>query len=149
MNYIYNQFKKAGIPYDTAIAVMGNIVHESQGDPRRRQVGGGPGYGLLQWNKGTEPGDTLVAQTRGIISALKNPAGQSNYWYHGGAGSGFRTGADAQKYIMSKNNYNFTNKTKVFSSSYLRPGKPHLEDRIKSSRLLARLYKEYNKGGIL
>ena len=149
MNYIYNQFKRAGIPYDTAIAVMGNIVHESQGDPRRRQVGGGPGYGLLQWNKGTEPGDTLVAQTRGIISALKNPASQSNYWYHGGAGSGFRTGADAQKYIMSKNNYNFTNKTKVFSSSYLRPGKPHLEDRIKSSRLLARLYKEYNKGGIL
>jgi hypothetical protein len=29
MNYIYNQFKRAGIPYDTAIAVMGNIVHES------------------------------------------------------------------------------------------------------------------------
>jgi len=26
---------------------MGNIVHESQGDPTRRQMGGGPGYGLL------------------------------------------------------------------------------------------------------
>jgi len=75
MKYIYGQMRNAKIPYDTAIAVMANIIHESQGDPHKRQMGGGSGYGLIQWNKGTEPGDTLELQTQGIINTLTNPSG--------------------------------------------------------------------------
>ena len=150
MKYIYSQMKKARIPYDTAIAVMGNIIHESQGDPRKRQIGGGPGYGLIQWNIGTQPGDTLEAQTAGIIQNIINPANQNNYWYHGGEGSGFKSGEEVRRYMNKKNNYEFSKKTKAFSDSLLRPGKPELEDRIKSSRSLAALtdlFPEYLKGG--
>jgi hypothetical protein len=111
MRYIYKQMKQAGIPYDATIAVMGNIIHESQGDPHKRQIGGGPGYGLLQWNKGTEPGDTLELQTQGIIDSIINPADSKNYWYHGGEGSGFNTGEAVRLYMNKKNNYEFTRKT--------------------------------------
>lgn len=150
MKYIYKQMKQAGIPYDTTIAVMGNIIHESQGDPRRRQMGGGPGYGLLQWNKGTEPGDTLELQTKGIINSIVNPSGQNNYWYHGGEGSGFNSGEAVRQYMNRKNNYEFTRKTKAFSDSLLRPGKPEMDDRVKSSRSLAAIsdwFPEYLEGG--
>ena len=150
MKYIYKQMKQAGIPYDTTIAVMGNIIHESQGDPKRRQMGGGPGYGLLQWNKGTEPGDTLELQTKGIINSIINPADQNNYWYHGGKGSGFNSGEDVRLYMNRKNNYEFSRKTKAFSDSLLRPGKPEMDDRIKSSKSLAAIldwFPEYLEGG--
>ena len=152
MKYIYNQMKQAGIPYDTTIAVMGNIIHESQGNPNKRQMGGGPGYGLIQWNKGTEPGDTLELQTQGIINTLTNPSGQNNYWYHGGEGSGFKSGEDVRLYMNRKNNYEFSRKTKAFSDSLLRPGKPEMNDRIKTARSLAALqdqFPEYLKGGII
>lgn len=151
MKYIYKQMKQAGIPYDTTIAVMGNIIHESQGDPHKRQIGGGSGYGLLQWNKGTEPGDTLELQTQGIINTIINPTDSvKNYWYHGGEGSGFNSGEAVRQYMNRKNNYEFTRKTKAFSNSLLRPGKPEMDDRVKSSRSLAAItdwFPEYLKGG--
>lgn len=149
LKYIYNTLKSNKIPYDTAMAVLGNIVHESQGDYRKRQIGGGPGYGLLQWNKGTEPGNTLELQTQGIVNILKSPAGSDNYWYHGGKGSGFKTGEDARSSMMKKNNYEFSRKSKLFSDTYLRPGKPNIEDRIVATKYLVRLpeFPEYERGG--
>ena len=150
MRYIYNQMKQAGIPYDATIAIMGNIIHESQGDPNKRQIGGGPGYGLLQWTKGTEPGDTLELQTKGIIDSIINPADSNNYWYYGGKSSGFTTGEAVRQYMNQKNNYEFSKKTEAFSNSRLRPGKPEMDDRKKSSRSLAAItdwFPEYLKGG--
>jgi len=49
-----------------------------------------------------------------------------------------------------RNNYEFSRKTKAFSDSLLRPGKPEMDDRIKSSRSLAAIsdwFPEYLEGG--
>lgn len=46
---IWNYFKKQGFSDAGAAGIMANLYHESGYDPSIKQIGGGPGRGLAQW----------------------------------------------------------------------------------------------------
>jgi hypothetical protein len=43
------EYRNAGLPDSSVSALLGNSMWESGLDPHKRQAGGGPGYGLNQW----------------------------------------------------------------------------------------------------
>lgn len=53
LNWLHNYFNKK-LGYNTSLAILSSIVRESGGDPYKKQLKGGPGRGLLQWENGTE-----------------------------------------------------------------------------------------------
>lgn len=50
--YIYNKLIKGGLTHIAAIGILANLKIESYLDPAKHQLGGGPGRGLAQWEKG-------------------------------------------------------------------------------------------------
>ena len=51
---IWNFFRTRGYSEAATAGIMGNLHHETAGtlDPSKHQIGGGPGRGLAQWEKG-------------------------------------------------------------------------------------------------
>lgn len=128
------QFLTKNLGYKTATSINSSIVEEGLGDPRRKQVGG-PGYGLLQWEKGTNRYDRMMqykpdSTINGVDPELQRQAEfiinttldnqHKDDWTHGGKGSGYATGEDARKKFINKYS-NLQEKTKVFSLGYVRP----------------------------
>jgi len=50
--YIINKLVNGGLTKTAAIGVVANLKAESNLDPGIKQIGGGPGRGLAQWEKG-------------------------------------------------------------------------------------------------
>ena len=50
--YIINRLVNGGLTKTAAIGVVANLKAESNLDPGIKQIGGGPGRGLAQWEKG-------------------------------------------------------------------------------------------------
>lgn len=50
--HIYNRLVKGGLTSTAAIGIIANLKAESELDPTIKQYGGGPGRGLVQWEKG-------------------------------------------------------------------------------------------------
>lgn len=49
---IMNYFVGKGLTPEQAAGIAGNFAHESYSNPDQHQLGGGPGYGLAQWEDG-------------------------------------------------------------------------------------------------
>jgi len=60
---LVDYFIKQGWSRDDAAAIVGNLQYESGLDPRQRQRGGGPGYGLAQWEG---PRQALFKKVTGV-----------------------------------------------------------------------------------
>lgn len=56
-NAIMNYFVNKGLTPAQAAGIVGNIDQESGGNPDQHQFGGGPGYGLCQWEAGARKND--------------------------------------------------------------------------------------------
>lgn len=128
------QFLTKNLGYKTATSINSSIVEEGLGDPKRKQVGG-PGYGLLQWEKGTDrynrmmqyKSDSIIngvdpelqRQAEFIINTVLDKQHRDD-WTHGGKGSGYSTGEEARKKFINRNS-SIQDKTRAFSLGYVRP----------------------------
>ena len=127
------------LPHDQAIALMGNIVEESQGNYKAVQKNGG-GKGLIQWDGQPAP-STRYGQWGKVWASVAKPANiydsktdtMKNYWapYNGLKGEQVR-----QKFIKAP----LSQKTIIYAKSYLRPGKPRILDRKLSAMQLDSIY---------
>lgn len=127
------------LPHDQAIALMGNIVEESQGNYKAVQKNGG-GRGLIQWDGQPAP-KTRYGQWGKVWASVAKPANVydkatdtiKNYWapWNGLKGEQVR-----QKFISAP----LQQKTRIYAESYLRPGKPKIKDRVLSTLQLDSIY---------
>ena len=127
------------LPHDQAIAIMGNVVEESQGNYKAVQKNGG-GRGLIQWDGQPTP-TGRYEQWGKIWASVAKPANvydsktdtMKNYWAPWGGLKGEQV---RQKFI----NAPLKTKTKIYAESYLRPGKPRIKDRQLSAMQLDSIY---------
>lgn len=127
------------LPHDQAIAVMGNVVEESQGDYKSVQKNGG-GRGLIQWD-GRKAPNGRYSQWGSIWASVAKPANVydsttdtvKNYWAPWGGLKGDKV---RQKFIKAP----LKEKARIYAESYLRPGKPRIADRQLSTMQLDSIY---------
>lgn len=127
------------LPHDQAIAIMGNVVEESQGNYKAAQKNGG-GRGLIQWDGQPTP-TGRYGQWGKIWASVAKPANvydsktdtMKNYWAPWGGLKGEQV---RQKFI----NAPLKTKTKIYAESYLRPGNPRIKDRQLSAMQLDSIY---------
>lgn len=125
------------LPHDQAIAVMGNVVEESQGNYKAKQKNG-KGQGLIQWDKAP---NSRYGQWGSIWASVAKPANVydastdtvKNYWAPWGGLKGDKV---RQKFIKAP----LKQKTQIYAESYLRPGKPRIADRQLSAMQLDSIY---------
>lgn len=131
-----------GMDHNTAIAVLANVVQESGGNPNARQYPKGRGRGLLQWN------DQAPQDQWGFIhDSIYGPANvynketkvSDNYWK-----TTNRSGKEIQE-SLRKPGGDIEQKTRDYSESYIRPGKPDMQNRLQFARYLNDIY--YMKQG--
>ena len=130
---------QGGIRRNAAIGILANLSVESPGfDPAKEQIGGGPGRGLAQWEKGGRF-DT------DRINLVKFAKTKGKPW----------TDRDTQlDFIIYELNHHSEfkrvkarlNKAKtpaeaaiIFLKQYEKAGKPHTERRIKEAKRLAKM----------
>lgn len=127
------------LPHDQAVAVMGNVVEESQGDYKAAQKNGG-GRGLIQWD-GKKVPKGRYSQWGSIWASVAKPANVydsttdtvKNYWAPWGGLKGDKV---RQKFIKAP----IKEKARIYAESYLRPGKPRIADRQLSAMQLDSIY---------
>ena len=127
------------LPHDQAVAVMGNVVEESQGDYKSVQKNGG-GRGLIQWD-GRKAPNGRYSQWGSIWASIAKPANVydsttdtvKNYWAPWGGLKGDKV---RQKFIKAP----LKEKARIYAESYLRPGKPRIADRQLSTMQLDSIY---------
>lgn len=127
------------LPHDQAVAVMGNVVEESQGDYKAAQKNGG-GRGLIQWD-GRKTPNGRYSQWGSIWASVAKPANVydsttdtvKNYWAPWGGLKGDKV---RQKFIKAP----LKEKARIYAESYLRPGKPRIADRQLSAMQLDSIY---------
>lgn len=61
---VWNFLKAKGFSNEAAAAIMGNLQQESGIDPTKKQYGGGPGRGIMQWELGSDRFQALEALAR-------------------------------------------------------------------------------------
>lgn len=157
---IYSYLRGRGVPHTQASAIMGNIAVESMLDPHISQIGGGGGYGLIQAtdkarkdsfiNYDGQPyefGSKLDPETQRQLDYIVDK-GLNTYtvgeWKRVKGTSGAR---DTRKKFLSETDINKA--SDLFTRSYLRPGKPHIERRQSMSTFYNEKYtnpfeNEYN-----
>tara|TARA_R100000951_G_scaffold216_1_gene1246 strand:- start:400 stop:1071 length:672 start_codon:yes stop_codon:yes gene_type:complete len=133
--YIIDKLVKGGLTKTAAIGVVANLKAESNLDPGIKQIGGGPGRGLAQWEKGgrydTDP-----------INLNKFAAKKGTNW----------TDLDTQidfilhemdkhpEYRKVKEQLNKTDSvekaTLIFLKKYEKAGTPHTDKRLKYAKEL-------------
>ena len=127
------------LPHDQAIAIMGNVIEESQGDYKAAQKNG-RGRGLIQWDGQPTPTGRYGQWGKVWASVAKkanvyDPDTDTvkNYWapWNGLKGEQVR-----QKFISAP----LKQKAKIYAESYLRPGKPRIADRQLSTMQLDSIY---------
>lgn len=127
------------LPHDQAVAVMGNVIEESQGDYKAAQKNGG-GRGLIQWD-GRKVPSGRYGQWGSIWASVAKPANVydattdtvKNYWAPWGGLKGDKV---RQKFIKAP----LKEKARIYAESYLRPGKLRIADRQLSTMQLDSIY---------
>ena len=131
---IFNVLSLEGWSTNAICAVLGNMQHESVTiNPGRYQNGGGPGYGIVQWDPASKylnwaaeygySSDSLIGQVDFL-----------NYSMQPGNGEWFKN-AMYSSYYLSYSNFITSNNdvaylTQVFAWSYERPDIAHMDKRI-------------------
>lgn len=130
-----------GMDHNRAIALMGNVIEESQGDYKAKQNNGG-GRGLIQWDGRPAPsgrysqwGSIWASVTKKANRYNPETGATQNYW---APWKGLK-GEEARKKFNDPNTPIKT-KTQIYAESYLRPGKPRIADRKLSSMQLDSIY---------
>jgi len=134
--YIIDKLVKGGLTKTAAIGVVANLKAESNLDPGIKQIGGGPGRGLAQWEKGgrydTDP-----------INLNKFAAKKGTNW------SDLDTQIDFilhemdkhPEYRKVKEQLNKTDSvekaTLIFLKKYEKAGTPHTDKRLKFAKELS------------
>ena len=127
------------LPHDQAIAIMGNVVEESQGDYKTTQKNG-RGRGLIQWDGRPAP-KGRYGQWGSIWASVAKKANVydpdtdtvKNYW---APWNGLKGDQVRQKFISAP----LKQKARIYAESYLRPGKPRIADRQLSAMQLDSIY---------
>lgn len=127
------------LPHDQAIAIMGNVVEESQGDYKATQKNG-RGRGLIQWDGRPAP-KGRYGQWGSIWASVAKKANVydpdtdtvKNYW---APWNGLKGDQVRQKFISAP----LKQKARIYAESYLRPGKPRIADRQLSAMQLDSIY---------
>lgn len=70
---IYNQLIQEGFTPEAASGVIGNLMQESGVDPTKKQYGGGPGRGIMQWGTGKGSGERYDRLTKWAKDNGKDP----------------------------------------------------------------------------
>lgn len=151
------QFFHKNLGYKTSLGILPSVIKESFGNPKIKQIGGGPGYGLLQWEKGSDrynrmmkyrtdsiiPGvdPELQRQAEFIINTTLDSQHPDD-WHHGGKGSGFNTAEDARKAFISRKS-SAEEKAYALSAGYVRP-KGGLNEAKRRSKMTHSLDSLYN-----
>lgn len=73
------QYRNAGLPEASIAALLGNSMWESGLDPHKAQSGGGPGYGLNQW-EGPRQADFAKLFGHSMQSATTQEEGAFSIW---------------------------------------------------------------------
>lgn len=121
--------------YKTSLGVNANVNPESFGNPNQKQIGGGPGRGLIQLEEGTDRYERVkdYPVTKKIDGFNEWGNQQVNYildamfenqhkddWTHGGKGTGYMTGEEARKEFINANS-DIDTKTRAFMLGFVRP----------------------------
>lgn len=156
MDIITNFFNQ-NMGYKTSMAIGSSIAPESFAIPDQKQIGGGPGRGLIQAEKGTERYDRIMnypinidtklndsgdKQLNYILDATMNNIHQDD-WHHGGKGSGYDTGEEARKIFINPNS-TISEKAVAFMLGFVRPNDKSLKARQKREYLAHSLDSIYN-----
>ena len=130
-----------GMDHNRAIALMGNVIEESQGNYQAVQKNGG-GRGLIQWDGRPAPkgrysqwGSVWASVTKKANRYNPETGVTQNYW---APWNGLK-GEEARKKFNNPKTPIKT-KTQIYAESYLRPGKPRIADRKLSSMQLDSIY---------
>jgi len=134
--YSYQHLKDMGWSNNAICAVLGNADHESCGiNPGKWQSGGGPGYGIVQWDPATKyldwakennyPDDSLEGQLNYLDFSMQPGNGE---WLpdHYSVPSGY--GMTYDDFIASNLDVGYL--AQVFSYCYERPGDILMDSRI-------------------
>lgn len=79
---VYNQLIAEGFTPEAASGVIGNLMQESGVDPTKKQDGGGPGRGIMQWGTGKGSGERYDRLTKWAEKNGKDPlALETQYQY--------------------------------------------------------------------
>ncbi len=70
---VFNFLKGAGFTEQAAAGVIGNLMQESGVNPKSKQLGGGPGRGIMQWGTGPGSGGRWDALVTWASSSGKDP----------------------------------------------------------------------------
>lgn len=137
---LYQRALKKGLSRPQVLGLLGNIAVETMGsfDPEQKQLGDGPGRGLIQMEVGT-------TRYKDFLSKVKNPTDLNaqfdyildtmfdqstpnllNVW--GGYGR-------QDKWVKNPN-LPVSTSTKLLSDLYFRPGKPNIEERQKAANYI-------------
>lgn len=128
------------LPHDQAVAVMGNVVEESQGDYKAVQKNGGR-RGLIQWDGKNVPSGRYN-QWGSIWASVAKPANVydsttdtvKNYWAPWGGLKGDKV---RQRFIKAP----IKEKARIYAESYVRSGKnSRIADRQLSAMQLDSIY---------
>ena len=137
---LYNDAKKRGLSNSQIAALLGNITVETMGsfDPKQKQLGGGPGTGVIQLEKGTERHKDFLAKVNNphdldnqygyVLDSFynENPTNSTVVW--GGYGN-------QDKWVKNPN-LSVSESTKLLSDLYFRPGKPNIKERQKAAEYI-------------
>lgn len=151
IDFGYNSMLKAGIPHNQAIGVMANTVQENRGSSK--------GAGIIQWINNVPKGSE--AQWKSVIDSIVNPANtynrqtdsMDNWW----GKFGKINGKEAQKKFKNPNT-SPSEAAEIYSTSYIRPGKPEIEkrkffaqqlDSIYNPKIKDKLVKVKKSGGLI
>lgn len=133
---MYNMLVAGGLTKTAAIGVLANLKAESEFNPKAMQIGGGPGRGLAQWEKGGRF-DT------DRINLVKFAKSKGTKWTHGSTQIAFIL-YELDKHPEYKRVKKALNKAKtpgeaalIFLRDYEKAGTPHTKKRLKFAQDLA------------
>lgn len=143
---VWNFLKSKGFSNEAAAAIMGNLQQESGIDPNRKQSGGGPGRGIMQWEIGSDRFQALEALAKKRGTTWNDLDTQLEFmWYE------FNNERTAVNKL--KNKYGMTPKdlmklkdvnraTVIFEDCYERAGNKQLSKRQNYANQMLKQFKD-------
>lgn len=132
---IYNQLIAEGFTPQAAAGVIGNIMQESGADPTKKQYGGGPGRGLIQWGTGKGSGERYDRLTKWAKENGKDPlALETQYQYM------MMEMKERGTYRRLKGVTDVNQATLLFEKEMTQAGKPMMENRYKFAQSAIKQY---------
>jgi len=129
---IMQYFMDKGLTRAQAAGIVGNIHQESGGDPNKHQNGGGPGYGLAQWEGSRKRELAQFAREQG--KPMSDLQTQLDFMYKE------LTTTESKAFRALKTATTPAQAADVFHRQYERAGKPNTQNRIAQAN---RVYRSY------